>query len=61
MESVNNPHRHCVYLQPKVEKLLGAEVEAQDADLVAREGAGSLFETKVVGVLSPRRGLVDIL
>lgn len=44
-----------------VEKLLGAEVEAQDADLVAREGGGSLFENKVVGILSPRRGLVDIL
>lgn len=45
-----------------VEKLLGATVEPQDADLVARESTGgdSLFEGKVIGVLSPRRGVVDL-
>lgn len=43
-----------------VEKLLGVDIEAQDADLVARAGGISFFENKVVGILSPRRGVVDI-
>jgi len=45
-----------------VEKLLGATIEAKDADLVARQSTGgnSLFESKVVGILSPRRGVVDL-
>ncbi|KAJ4483355.1 carbohydrate esterase family 9 protein [Lentinula aciculospora] len=43
-----------------VEKLLGVKVEAQDADLVARGYSGdSLFPGKVVGVLSPRKGVVE--
>ncbi|KAJ3829135.1 hypothetical protein F5880DRAFT_1607895 [Lentinula raphanica] len=44
-----------------VEKLLGVEVEAQYADLVVRESNGeSSFEGKVVGILSPRRGVVEL-
>ncbi|KIK67367.1 hypothetical protein GYMLUDRAFT_37473 [Collybiopsis luxurians FD-317 M1] len=46
-----------------VEKLLGVEVKPEDADLVARESSGpdsSSFEGKVVGVLSPRRGSIEL-
>ncbi|KAJ3867935.1 carbohydrate esterase family 9 protein [Lentinula novae-zelandiae] len=45
-----------------VEKLLGAELEAQDADLVAREFTGKdmLFQGRAVGILSPRRGVVEL-
>ncbi|KAJ3802991.1 carbohydrate esterase family 9 protein [Lentinula aff. detonsa] len=45
-----------------VEKLLCAKVEDRDADLVARESTGgeSLFDGRVIGVLSPRRGVVEL-
>jgi hypothetical protein len=48
-----------------VEKLLGGKVETmaeQLGDLVATAG-GDLFDftSKVVAVISPRRGLVDLL
>ncbi|THH04772.1 hypothetical protein EW145_g5277 [Phellinidium pouzarii] len=44
-----------------LEKLLGVNVESELADLVATEG-GDLFdfESKVVGVISPKNGAVDI-
>ncbi|KAH8116643.1 composite domain of metallo-dependent hydrolase [Phellopilus nigrolimitatus] len=44
-----------------LEKLLGLEVDADLADLVATE-AGDMFdfESKVVGVISPRRSVVDL-
>lgn len=44
-----------------LEKLLGLELEAEHADLVAVQG-GDLFdfESKVVGILSPRRDVVDL-
>ena len=44
-----------------LEKLLGLEVEAETADMIAIEGGDiSDFESKVVGVLSPRRSVVDL-
>ncbi|KAI0374295.1 composite domain of metallo-dependent hydrolase [Pilatotrama ljubarskyi] len=43
-----------------VEKLLGIEVDGLQGDLVATRGGDLLEFSKVVGVLSPRRGLVDI-
>jgi hypothetical protein len=45
-----------------LEKLLGVrEIDEETADLVATEG-GSIFDqsSKVVGVISPKRGFVDI-
>lgn len=44
-----------------LEKLLGLDLEAELADLVAVQG-GDLFdfESKVVGILSPRRDAVDL-
>ena len=48
-----------------IEKLLGGKVEAsaeQLGDLVATEGGDLLdFTSKVVAVISPRRGFVDLL
>ena len=48
-----------------VEKLLGGKVEtalSADVDLVATEGGDLLdFTSKVKAVISPRRGLVDLL
>ena len=45
-----------------VETLLGAHQDPADADLVATSGGDLLsFEGKVVAIISPRRGLVDIL
>ncbi|VDB83387.1 unnamed protein product [Peniophora sp. CBMAI 1063] len=44
-----------------VDSLLGVRVRPQDADLVATQGGGFLeFQGKVVGILSPRVGGVDI-
>lgn len=45
-----------------LEKLLGSKVEAAGlSDLVATEGGDLLsMEAKVVGVLSARRGVVDL-
>ena len=45
-----------------LDKLLGIKHNGEDADLVAIEG-GSLFDlsSKVVAVVSPQRGLVDLL
>ncbi|KAF8590883.1 composite domain of metallo-dependent hydrolase [Ramaria rubella] len=45
-----------------LEKLLGASVGAADTDTVAYRG-GDAFElsSKVTGIISPRRGLVDLL
>ncbi|KAI5118175.1 hypothetical protein M0805_008416 [Coniferiporia weirii] len=44
-----------------LEKLLGLDVEAELSDLVATE-AGDMFdfESKIIGVVSPRRGAVDL-
>ncbi|TFK91321.1 composite domain of metallo-dependent hydrolase [Polyporus arcularius HHB13444] len=44
-----------------VEKLLGIERSADDAELVATRGGDFLDYGKVVGVVSPRRGVVDLL
>ena len=44
-----------------LEKLLGLEVQAELADLVAMEAGDILdFESKSVGVISPRKGIVDL-
>ncbi|KAI0354145.1 composite domain of metallo-dependent hydrolase [Trametes cingulata] len=44
-----------------VEKLLGIEREDSEADLVVTLGGDFLDYTKVAGVISPRRGVVDLL
>ena len=45
-----------------VEKLLGINVDGVHGDLVATRGGDLLgFDSKVVGVISPRRGVVDLL
>jgi len=45
-----------------VERLLGISEHAQNTDLVATRGGDLLsFESKVVAIISPRRGLVDLL
>jgi len=45
-----------------VQKLLGVEVPAEDGDLVVTRG-GELLDvhSKVVAVLSPRRGTLQVL
>ena len=43
-----------------VEKLLGIKTDSLQGDLVATHGGDLLDFSKVVGVISPRRGLVDI-
>lgn len=44
-----------------IQKLLGVEKESANSDLVATWGGDLLsFEAKVVGVLSKRRGKVDL-
>lgn len=44
-----------------VDSLLGVRVRPADADLVATRGGGLLqFEGKVIGVISPRVGGVDL-
>ena len=45
-----------------VEKLLGVEVSPYETDLVATSGGDLLsFEGKVVAIISPRRGAVDLI
>lgn len=44
-----------------IEKLLGVEVQSDVADLVVTSGGDLLtFESKVMGIISPRRGVVDL-
>lgn len=44
-----------------LEKLLGLEIDTQLSDLVATEQGDLLdFEGKVVGIISPRKGVVDL-
>ena len=44
-----------------VDSLLGIRIRPADADLVATRGGGLLeFEGKVVGIVSPRVGGVDL-
>lgn len=44
-----------------IEKLLGVDTYANHGELVATSGEGLLsFEAKVLGIISPRRGLVDL-
>ncbi|KAH9898533.1 carbohydrate esterase family 9 protein [Cubamyces lactineus] len=43
-----------------VEKLLGIKTDSLQSDLVATHGGDLLDSSKVVGVISPRRGLVNI-
>jgi hypothetical protein len=44
-----------------LDRLLGIEHDSEDADLVVFEG-GNMFDlsSKVVAVVSPQRGLVDL-
>ncbi|KAI0748925.1 composite domain of metallo-dependent hydrolase [Fomes fomentarius] len=44
-----------------VEKLLGVETDGLQSDLVATVGGDLLDFSKVIGVISPRRGVVDLL
>lgn len=45
-----------------LEKLLGVQGIDESADLVAYEGGGVLdFSSKVSAIISPARGVVDIL
>ncbi|KAI0746218.1 composite domain of metallo-dependent hydrolase [Daedaleopsis nitida] len=44
-----------------IEKLLGVKTDSLQADLVATRGGDLMEFSKVVGVISPRRGVVDIL
>ncbi|OBZ68120.1 hypothetical protein A0H81_11871 [Grifola frondosa] len=44
-----------------VEKLLGISVDDKDGDLVATRGGDLLEFSKVIGIVSPRRGVVDII
>jgi hypothetical protein len=45
-----------------VQRLLGLDVDAIDQDLIAVEGGNLMnMEGKVAAVLSPRRGLVELL
>ena len=44
-----------------LDKLLGIKHGSKDSDLVAFEGGGLFdFSSKVVAVVSPQRGLVDL-
>ena len=44
-----------------LEKLLGLDFEEELSDLVATEGGDLLgFESKVVGIISPRRETVEL-
>ena len=44
-----------------LERLLGLETDPQLSDLVATEQGDLLdFEGKVVGIISPRKGVVDL-
>ncbi|GBE80981.1 hypothetical protein SCP_0307040 [Sparassis crispa] len=44
-----------------LEKLLGFEAAGLDSDLVATHGGDLLGFSKIVGIVSPRRGIVNIL
>ena len=45
-----------------LEKLLGVKPSGSSSDLVATRGGTVLdFEAKVIGIISPRRGLVDLI
>ena len=44
-----------------VEKLLGIERNAEESELVVTRGGDIVSYGKVVGVVSPRRGMVDFL
>ncbi|KAI0777456.1 carbohydrate esterase family 9 protein [Trametes elegans] len=44
-----------------VEKLLGVRVDELETDLVATQGGDLLDLTKVAAVISPRRGVVDLI
>lgn len=44
-----------------VEKLLGVKTDELQSDLVATRGGDLLDFSKVVAVVSPRRGVVDII
>ncbi|KAI0778058.1 carbohydrate esterase family 9 protein [Trametes elegans] len=44
-----------------VEKLLGIKADSSHGDLVATRGGDLLGFSQVVGVVSPRRGIVDVL
>ncbi|KAI0761058.1 hypothetical protein BD413DRAFT_486566, partial [Trametes elegans] len=44
-----------------VEKLPGVRVDESETDLVATQGGDLLDLTKVVAVISPRRGAVDLI
>ncbi|KAH9935457.1 composite domain of metallo-dependent hydrolase [Fomitopsis serialis] len=45
-----------------VEKVLGVEVDDIESDLIATHGGDPLqLSSKVVGIISPRRGVVDLL
>ena len=45
-----------------VEKLLGIDADGLQSDLVVTRGGDLLsFDSKVVGIISPRRGVVDLL
>ena len=44
-----------------LEKLLGVEVDGEMMDLVAAEGGGVFgLNTKVIGIISPQRKVVDL-
>lgn len=65
LESNGRIQEHQAYalVTTDLENLLGIRDMGEDAaDLVATEG-GSIFEqsSKVVGIISPKRGFVDIL
>ena len=45
-----------------LEALIGIDADPEDGDLVATRGGELLgFDGKVVAVISPRRGLVDVM
>ena len=44
-----------------VERLLGIKSDSLQSDLVATRGGDLLGFSKVVSVISPRRGVVDVL
>lgn len=45
----------------KVDELMGVKVDPEETDIVVTRGGGLLeFEGKVVAMVSPRRGVVDV-
>ncbi|KAI0329713.1 hypothetical protein GY45DRAFT_1361902 [Cubamyces sp. BRFM 1775] len=58
---VLSKHKALALASVNVERLLGIEIDPEDRDLVATVGGDLLdFEGKVVAVISPRQGAVDI-